>query len=76
MKSLESEILEKLDMLIKITAVGALRGREFREQVKLLNDMGFKPKHIASILGKSPNHISVILFGLKKEVKDEKNKTV
>ena len=63
------EILTKLDVLVKLTAAQVVNGKSFQEQVRLLNSVGLKPKEIADILGKSPNHISVALNYLKKKVK-------
>ncbi len=62
----ESEIIKKLDMLIKLAALNALKGREFRDQVKVLYNIGFRPKEIAELLGKTPNNIRVTLSLIKK----------
>lgn len=67
------QILEKLDTLIKVTVVSLIQGKLLKEQVKLLSLANLKPKEIADILGKKPNHISVILNELKKERGQDKN---
>lgn len=63
------EILEKLDTLIKVAAIGAIQGKTLKEQVAIMSMANLGPKEISEILRKSPNHISVILNTLKKERK-------
>jgi len=63
----DEEVLKKLDILIQVSAISALKGKSLREQVKILNLTGLRPKDIAKFLGKKPNHISVILNDLRKE---------
>jgi len=59
-------VIEKLNMLIKLTAANVIKDKEFKEQVRLLSSVGLQPKEIADILDKTPNHIRVIVFSLKK----------
>ena len=67
MSEYEMKILEKkLDVLIKLFAMEVVRGREFREQVRVLDQAGLQPKEIAQLLNKTPNNISVTLSYLKK----------
>lgn len=61
------EIIRKLDLLVKLTALSVTRGREFRDQVKMLSDIGLGPKEIAELLGKTANTISVTLHLMKKK---------
>lgn len=61
-----SELEKKLDVLIKLFAMEAVRGREFREQVRILDQAGLQPKEIALLLNKTPNNISVTLNYLRK----------
>jgi len=63
----DEEILKKLDILIRVSAISAIKGKSLKEQVRILSLAGLKPKDIATLLRKSPNHISVILNDLKKE---------
>ena len=65
------EISEKLGVLIRLTALDVVKGREFREQVKLLDQAHLKPKEIGAILGKTPNAVSIALFRIRKESKGE-----
>lgn len=71
-ESESGQIEKKLDILIKLSAIEAVRGREFREQVMILNQVGFQPKDIADLLNKSPNNISVTLNYIRKNQKEVK----
>lgn len=62
-----NQISEKLDIIIKLLAISIVQGRPLKEQVRLLSEAGLKPKQIASILGKKPVNIRVILHNLRKE---------
>jgi hypothetical protein len=64
-----SVIVSKLDAIIKLEAIAAVQGRTLKEQVATLSSLNFQPKQIADILGKTPNHISVILSDLRKAEK-------
>ncbi|MDG6913711.1 MAG: sigma-70 family RNA polymerase sigma factor [Nitrososphaerota archaeon] len=57
----------KLDSIMKLLALNAVQGKQLREQVGLLSSVGFQPKQIADMLGKTPNHISVILHDIRKK---------
>lgn len=76
-----SIIVSKLDDIIKLQAIATVQGKTLREQVVTLSSLNFQPKQIADILGKTPNHISVILSELRKAEKkvsgqsEEQNKT-
>lgn len=59
----------KMDTIMKLLALNAVKGKELKEQVWLLSSSGFQTQDIADILGKTPNYIRVILHGLRKEKK-------
>ncbi|MGA2934071.1 MAG: hypothetical protein ABSD81_02830 [Methanomicrobiales archaeon] len=59
-------IVSKLDAIIKLQAMAAVQGRALKEQVATLSAFNFQPKQIADLLGKTPNHISVILSELRR----------
>jgi DNA-binding CsgD family transcriptional regulator len=59
-------IRSRLDAIIRLQAATATQGKTLKEQVSLLSSSGFQPKEIADLLGKTPNHISVILHELRK----------
>jgi DNA-directed RNA polymerase specialized sigma24 family protein len=64
-------IVLKLDMIIKLQAVSAAQGKSLREQVAMLSSLNLSPKQIADILGKTPNHISVILYEIRRKADSE-----
>lgn len=61
------QILERLNVLIKLTALGILKDMEFKEQVRILDNVGLKPKEIAEILGKPHVNVRVTLHYLRKQ---------
>lgn len=60
---------DKLDTLIRLTAIAIVQGKKQREQVKLLSIAGMGPTEIAGLLGTSPNTVNVTLSALRKEGK-------
>jgi hypothetical protein len=62
-----SQINMKLDYILRLLALNAVQGRSLKDQVSLLSTIGFPPKQIAEMLGKTPNHISVILHDVRKK---------
>jgi len=66
------ELIRKLDVLIKLTALNVVKGMKVKEQVKLLHSLGFPSKDIAWILGRSPSTVRVILHRLRKKGELEK----
>jgi len=59
-------MIEKMDSIIRLLAMGLVEGKTLREQVNLLSSFGFQPKQIADILGKTLNHIRVLLHEIRK----------
>ncbi len=49
------------------------RSISLKEQVRILDDLGMRPRDIAEILGRSQPHINKELVGLRKE-KNKKSK--
>jgi len=62
-------IAEQLDILIKLSVVKIVEDKEFREQVKILKQVGFSPKKIAELTGKTANNVSVTLNSLNRKTK-------
>jgi DNA-directed RNA polymerase specialized sigma24 family protein len=60
------ELSRKIDTVIRLLAMEVVRGRDLRDQIKLLDQAGLKPAEIADVLGKTPNSIRVALFGIRK----------
>jgi DNA-directed RNA polymerase specialized sigma24 family protein len=67
MNEIDLKILEKLDLLVKLTALNIIKDKDFKEQVKLLSSIGLQPKEIADLLGKTPNNVRVTLSQIRKE---------
>lgn len=66
-------LANRLDVLIRVTALSAVRDLPLNEKLALLSSIGFGPKEIANILGKDPNNVRVALFRARKVRKGEKN---
>lgn len=63
------DLSNKLDTIIRLLALNVVQGKELKNQVSILSSFGFQPKQIADMLNKTPNHIRVILHGLRKSRK-------
>jgi len=63
----ELEIIQKLEIIIKLLAVGLVKGKEVREQILFLHDMGISNKDIAAILGKTQNTVNATLSQERKK---------
>lgn len=64
---LSTEISEKLDTLIRIQALLAVRGMERqKDKIVFLYSAGIRPKDIASILGTTSNTVNVAMANHKK----------
>lgn len=64
-KGVES-LAKKMDVLIKLMAISALRDKGFREQVRILDSIGLKPSEISELLGKTANNVRVTLHDIRK----------
>jgi hypothetical protein len=60
-------INSKLDVIVKLLALEAVKGKPLKEQVQILSALELQPKQVADMLGKTPHHISVILHEIRKE---------
>ncbi len=70
------EISDKLDKVLKLLAIDAVKGFEKESQkIELLDSIGFKPSEIAKMLNKSPENVSVVLGSIRKK-KEPKQKNV
>lgn len=70
------EISDKLDKMLKLLAIDAVKGFEKESQkIELLDSIGFKPSEIAKMLNKSPENVSVVLGSIRKK-KEPKQKSV
>lgn len=60
------EIIRRLDLIAKLISLSLAKGEKIlKEKVKVLDASGFKPKEIATLLDKRPNHIHQILHKMR-----------
>ncbi len=62
-----AQIIQKLDLLIKVTALNILAGKILTQQVEALDMAGLTPNQIANVLGKAPNTNTSITSRLRKK---------
>ena len=63
------QLAAKLDVLIRLVAVGICGDRPQREKIALLDSAGLLPKTIAEILGTTSNTVRVELSNIRKKSK-------
>jgi DNA-binding NarL/FixJ family response regulator len=64
---LNTELLAKLDMLIKLQALSMVgRFESSKEKILFLSRVGMQPKEISELLQTSPNTVSVTLSKSRK----------
>jgi len=63
----EKEILQKLDIIIKLLAISQLQGKEVRGQILFLHNVGISNKDIAIILNKTQNTVNATLSQVRKK---------
>jgi DNA-directed RNA polymerase specialized sigma24 family protein len=66
-KELLKDISDKLDMAIRVLAINFTLGKKQNEQLKFLDNVGFKPKEIADMLGTTGNTVRVALAYIRKK---------
>ena len=66
MNDINKRLLEKIDVLVRLSALNIIKDKEYTEQVELLSSVGLQPKEIAELLGKTPNSVRVTLSRLRK----------
>lgn len=59
-------VLEKLDRVLRLLAVIAVKGMSQTEQIAVLDRVGFTPKEIAEIVGTTSNTVRVGLVAIRK----------
>ncbi len=67
-----AEVAEKLDTLIRLTAIGLFGDKTQREKIELLSSAGLQPKDIADLLGTTANTVNVALSGIRKKQRKKK----
>ena len=69
---LESEILLELQKITRLLSLIATKGESQKQQITLLDSVGFPPKEIAELLGTTANTVMVLLVGIRKTSKKNK----
>lgn len=64
------QILNRLDILIKLTVINAFQDKSRTEVIRILSELGFGNKEIASILSTTPGYVANVRSELKKERKE------
>ena len=68
-KNSYKELLEELKRITKILILIAIEGKTQREQIKVLDSIGYTPKDIAELLGTTSNTVRVTLVDIRKKTK-------
>lgn len=67
-EDLLSDISAKLDKILRLLTIDAVKGIEKeQEKIELLDSLGFRPVEISKLLNKSPDNISVQLTIIRKK---------
>jgi hypothetical protein len=68
-----NKMMEKLDVLIKITAANVFQGKPMADAIVFLANLDFGNTDIANILGTTPAYVNKVKCGAKKgkQVKPE-----
>jgi DNA-binding NarL/FixJ family response regulator len=61
-----SEVEKKLDRVLQLLAVVAVRDMPQTMQIATLNRAGFAPREIADVLGTTANTVRVALVGIRR----------
>jgi len=70
------QLSDKMDIIIKLLVLNGVGGKQLRDQVLILSSFGFQPRQIADMLGKTPNHIRVLLHELRREKSPQQSEEI
>jgi DNA-directed RNA polymerase specialized sigma24 family protein len=68
-----NDALVELRRIVKLLVLIATKDQKQKEQVRLLDSIGFQPKEIAELLGITGNAARVALHSVRKKGKSKKN---
>ena len=63
-------IADRLEIIIKLLAITVVKGKDAKDQILTLHEMGISNKEIANILGKSQNTVNVTLSQARRAKKN------
>ena len=72
----EVRVDEKLDRILQLLGMIAVRGLSQTEQIAALSRAGFAPKDIARVLGTTANTVRVALVGIRRGDKQGKTRGI
>lgn len=58
---------KKLDLVVNLLAAQMIQGKDYRQQLEILDAVGMKTKVIALLTGKTENNVKVTLHLIKKK---------
>jgi len=70
-----SNISRKLDRILTLLSLTAIKGLQQDEQILALSSAGFQPSDIGPMLGKTPNAVSIALHRIRKRTQKQLNAT-
>ena len=62
----DKELAEKLDRVLRLLAILAVKDQSQTEQIATLSRLGFPPRDIADVLGTTANTVRVALVAIRK----------
>jgi len=62
----KGKLENKLDLLIRLSAINLVAGRKQRDQIRLLSVAGMAPGEIADLIGTTSNTVNVALSSIRK----------
>lgn len=62
-----TDVANKLETLIRLTAIGLFGEKTQREKIEMLSSAGIPPKEIADLLDTTANTVNVALSGIRKK---------
>jgi len=65
-------MMNRLDTLIKITAINAFQDKSRTDVVRILSSLGFSNRDIAMILGTTAAYVATVKYQFKKQRKKKK----
>ncbi len=75
-QEIEIQVEKKLDRVLRLLGMMAVRGLSQTDQIATLSRVGFSPKEIASALGTTANTVRVTLVGIRRAGRQKKKRTV
>lgn len=75
MRQINDELVaEKLDRVLRLLAVIAVKGMSQTDQIAILDRVGFAPKEIAEIIGTTSNTVRVGLVSIRRAAAEGKRR--